>query len=213
MDNNHPSSPVPRNYRNTTVTDPQSPVNHIIAHKPNIEDIYEEIKEQPHITSFRSQSSHLFSPRWAARLDPSTVPFLTHPISNVILLIYQSLISLPLPYHHTLIIHYAWILIIIPHAQFFIPSHSLTIPKIKLQMKSRIPSPARPLFCNPPSNRSTHQLPMNLAQPLLPSPTQPQSSPQWTATNPTGLTPSMKNQKTSLIISSSDNNSFKTLTD
>ena len=55
----------------------------------------------------------------------------------------------PFPYHHTLIIHHAWIQMITPQTQFSIPSHSLTIPMSKLQMNSKIPSPARPLFRNP----------------------------------------------------------------
>ena len=60
----------------------------------------------------------------------------------------------------------------------FIPFHNLTTPILKLQMKPRIPSPARRLFRNPPSVHSTPQLPMNLPQPLPPTPKQPQYSPQ-----------------------------------
>ena len=175
LQNSHPLYLVPRTYTNTTVTElistshsyPQSPVTHIVAHQPNIEDTYEQIKEQPHTTNFRSQINHLFSPQLAARLDPSTVPFLTHPISNFTLLLYQYLMSLPLPYHQTPIIHHAWILMITPQAQFFMPSHNLTIPILKLQMNSRIPSPDRPLYRNPPSVHSKLQLRVNLPRPFF----------------------------------------------
>ena len=49
LHNNYPLSLVQRNYRNTTVTEhisashsyPQSSVNYIVAHQPNLEDSYE----------------------------------------------------------------------------------------------------------------------------------------------------------------------------
>ena len=71
LNHNHPLSLVPRNFRNIALTDlkpsrpkyPQSPVRHIITQQSNIEDTYEQIKEQPHTTNFRSQDSHLFSLR------------------------------------------------------------------------------------------------------------------------------------------------------
>ena len=71
LHNNHPLTLVPRIYRNTAITEhistshsyPRGPVTHIIAQQPNIEEKYEQIIEQPHTTNFRSQSSHLFSPR------------------------------------------------------------------------------------------------------------------------------------------------------
>ena len=69
--NNHPLSLVSRNYTNTAITEhistshsyPQSPVTHIIAQQPNIEETYEKIIEQPHTTNFRSQNNHRSSPR------------------------------------------------------------------------------------------------------------------------------------------------------
>ena len=71
LHNNHPLSLVPRNYRKTAVTEhisrnhsyPQSAVTHIVTHQPHIEAKYEQIVEKPHITNFRSQNNHLFSPR------------------------------------------------------------------------------------------------------------------------------------------------------
>ena len=69
-----------------------------------------------------------FSPRWAARLDPSTVPFHTHPISNVTLQTYHFQISLPILYHHTLINHQAWIQTTHFHKQKF--SHNSTIEQL-----------------------------------------------------------------------------------
>ena len=71
LHNNHPLSLVPRNYRNLLVIEhistshsyPKSPVTHVVAHQPNIEDKYEQIIEQPHTNNFRSQNNHLFSPR------------------------------------------------------------------------------------------------------------------------------------------------------
>ena len=82
---NHPLSLVPRNYRITTVTEhictshsyPQSPVTHIVAHQPNIEETYKQIIEQPHTTNFRSQNNHLLAhdepPDWISQ------PFLSYP--------------------------------------------------------------------------------------------------------------------------------------
>ena len=91
--------------------------------------------------------NHLFSTRWAARLDPSTVQFLTHPISNVTLQTYQSLISLPISYHHTLKIHQAWIHMTLSKTQFFIPSHNLTI-ETPDEFENSEPSPS--IFSQPP---------------------------------------------------------------
>ena len=69
--NNHPLSLVTRNYRNTAITEhiptshsyQQNLVTHIIAQKPNIEERFEQIIEQPHTTNLRSQNNHLFSTR------------------------------------------------------------------------------------------------------------------------------------------------------
>ena len=66
-------------------------------------------------------------------------------------------------------------------------------------MNSRIPSPARPLFRNPPSVHSKLQFTMDLPPPLLPTPTQLQSSPQWPATSPTPLI-SNKTLKTFVLL-------------
>ena len=71
LNHNHPISLVLRNFRNIALTDlitsrsnyPQSPIQHITTQQPNIEDKYKQIIEQPHTTNFRSQNSHLFSPR------------------------------------------------------------------------------------------------------------------------------------------------------
>ena len=62
------------------------------------------------------------------------------------------------------------------NTQFFIQSHNLKFPILELQMNSKIPRPAHPIFCNTPSVHSTPQLSMNFPQPLLPTPTQPQFS-------------------------------------
>ena len=71
LNHNHPLSLVPQNFRNIALSDlisprsnyPQSPIQHIITQQPNIDDIYEQIIEQPRTTKFRSQNNHLFSPR------------------------------------------------------------------------------------------------------------------------------------------------------
>ena len=68
LHNNHPLSSVPQNYRNTAITEhisisqdyPQSPITHIKAQQPNIEEKYEQIIEQPHTTNFRSQNNNFF---------------------------------------------------------------------------------------------------------------------------------------------------------
>ena len=94
---------------------------------------------------------------------------------------YQSLTSPPLPCCHSLIIQQAWIMIMNPQTQFFIPSHNLKIPILKFQMNSRFLSPVRPLFRKTPSVHSTAQLPMNLPQPLLliPNNPDPLSNDNW----------------------------------
>ena len=158
LHDNHPISLLSRNYRNIALTEhiftshryPQSPVTHIFAQIPNVEkNTYKQIIEQPRTTNFRSQNNHIFSPRWAARLNPSTVPFHTHPTPNVTLRSYYSLISLPTLKHHILIIHQAWIQMTLPQTQFFIPSPNLPILILKPQMKSQIPSLAHPFSPNP----------------------------------------------------------------
>ena len=68
---NHQLFLVPRNYRHTPITEhsssshsyPQSPVSHIVVHQPKKDVTYDQIVEQPHTTNFRSQNSHVFSPR------------------------------------------------------------------------------------------------------------------------------------------------------
>ena len=59
-------------------------------------------------------------------------------------------------YHQTLIIHQAWIQIILPQTQFIIPSHNLTFLILKPQMNSQIPSLAHPLFPTPLSTTPYH---------------------------------------------------------
>ena len=73
-----------------------------------------------------------------------------------------------------------------------------TISKFKIsdvespdEFQNSEPSPST--FSQTPSVHSTPQLPMNLPQLLLPTPTQPQSSYQLQVTKPTPLAPSMKN--------------------
>ena len=71
LNHNHPLSLVPRNFRNIALTDliflkynyPQSPIQHITTQQPNIDDIYEQLIEEPHTTNFHSQNNHLFSPQ------------------------------------------------------------------------------------------------------------------------------------------------------
>ena len=71
LNHNHPVFLVPRSFRNIALTGfitsrsnyPRNPIQYIITQQPNIEDTYEQIKEQPHTTTFRSQNNHLFSPR------------------------------------------------------------------------------------------------------------------------------------------------------
>ena len=71
LNHNHPLSLLPRNFRNIALTNlifsrlnyQQSPIQHKISQQHNIEDTYEQIREQPHTTNFRSQNNHLFSPR------------------------------------------------------------------------------------------------------------------------------------------------------
>ena len=71
LQNNHSLSLVSRNYRNISLTEhisrsrryQHSPVNHIVAQQPNVDETYEQIIEQPHTTKFCSQNNHLSSPR------------------------------------------------------------------------------------------------------------------------------------------------------
>ena len=71
LQNNQPLSLGPRNYRNISLTEhistshryQQSPVTHIVAQQPIVDETYEQIMEQPHTTSFRTQNNHFFSPR------------------------------------------------------------------------------------------------------------------------------------------------------
>ena len=72
LQNNHPLSLVPRNYRNTLVFTEhtsqgnnfrQSPATHIALHQSNIDDTDKQIVEQPHAKNFGSQNNHLFSLR------------------------------------------------------------------------------------------------------------------------------------------------------
>ena len=65
--------------KNVTSTNNNRPIQHIITQQSNIEDTYEQIIEQPHTTSFRSQNNHLFSPRWAPKMDHSIAQFPTQP--------------------------------------------------------------------------------------------------------------------------------------
>ena len=81
---------------------------------------------------------------------PSTVPFLTHPISNVTLQTYQSLISLPISYHHTLIIHHAWILMTLPQTQFFYPISQFNNSDIEIPDQFEISEPSPSRFSQPP---------------------------------------------------------------
>ena len=68
---NHPSSIVPRNFRNLAITNSpnsrpnatQSPIQHIMTHHSQNDNTYEQIIEQPHTTTFQSQNNHFFSPR------------------------------------------------------------------------------------------------------------------------------------------------------
>ena len=56
LQNNHPLSLVPRNYRNISQTEhistsrryPQSPVTHIVAQQLNLDEMYEQTIEQQH---------------------------------------------------------------------------------------------------------------------------------------------------------------------
>ena len=68
---NHPLSLIPRNFQNLAITNnpnsrpniPQSPIQHIMTHRSQNDNTYEQIIEQPHTTSFQSQNNHFFSPR------------------------------------------------------------------------------------------------------------------------------------------------------
>ena len=68
---NHPLSLVPRNFRNLAITNPpnfrpntvQKHIQHIVSQDQLNDDTYEQIIEQPHTTTFQSQSNHFFSPR------------------------------------------------------------------------------------------------------------------------------------------------------
>ena len=68
---NHSLSLVPRNFRNLALTNnpnsrpniTQSPIQHIMTHNSQNDNTYEQIIEQPHATTFRSQHNHFSSPR------------------------------------------------------------------------------------------------------------------------------------------------------
>ena len=68
---NHPLSLVPRNFLNLAITNnpnfrpntTQSPIQHIMTHRSQNDNTYEQIMEQPHTTTFQSQNNHFFSPR------------------------------------------------------------------------------------------------------------------------------------------------------
>ena len=69
LPNNHPLSLVSRNFRNLAITSPpklrpshiRSPIQHIVTQNPSIDDIYEQIIEQPHTTTFESQNIHFLA--------------------------------------------------------------------------------------------------------------------------------------------------------
>ena len=71
LHHNHPLSLVPRIFRNITLTDfissrtnySRNSIHHIVTQQSQNDDNYEKIIEQPRTTNFRSQNSHLFSPR------------------------------------------------------------------------------------------------------------------------------------------------------
>ena len=62
LNDNHPLTMVPQNFRNIALTNlitsrsnyQQSPIQHKITQQSSIEDTYEQIIEQPHTTNFRS---------------------------------------------------------------------------------------------------------------------------------------------------------------
>ena len=62
LNDNHPLTLVPQNFRNIALTNlitsrsnyQQSPIQHKITQQSSIEDTYEQIIEQPHTTNFRS---------------------------------------------------------------------------------------------------------------------------------------------------------------
>ena len=68
LHNNRTLSLVLQNYINIALTEhistshsyPQSPVTHIIAQQPNVEETYKQIIEQPHTTNFGSQNNYFF---------------------------------------------------------------------------------------------------------------------------------------------------------
>ena len=71
LPHNHPLSLVPRNFRKLAITHnqnfrptiSQSPIQHIMPHRSQDENTYEQIIEQPHTTAFQSQNNNFFSPR------------------------------------------------------------------------------------------------------------------------------------------------------
>ena len=85
-----------RNFRNLAIPHPtnirpsniQSPIRQIVTHHSQNDDTYEQIIEHHHTTTFQSQNNHLFGPRCEDKLDHSTVPTPTLPISKT-----QSLLS------------------------------------------------------------------------------------------------------------------------
>ena len=71
LHHNHPLSLVSRNFRNLAITNPvnlrpsdiQSTIQHMVTKHPPIDGTYEQIIEQPHITTFQPQINHFLSPR------------------------------------------------------------------------------------------------------------------------------------------------------
>ena len=104
LQNNHTLSLTTQNYRNTLSIDERmldisnlqrSPISHTALQQTTIDDLYKQIVEQPDTLTFRSQNNHLFSPRWAAKLDPSIFPFPIDQISNATVLSVQFQTSPP----------------------------------------------------------------------------------------------------------------------
>ena len=168
LNHNHPLSLVPQNFRNIALTHliisrsiyPQSSIQHIITQQTNIEDTYEQILEQPHTTNFRSQNKHLFSPRWAARLDPS----IDHPDHPVNQFPTQSTSRTTSPSSHFMLsphlnhliitLHPAWNQILIPTQQYITLCPNSTTPISKHPTSLPTLNPVHLHFPNLPFNLS-----------------------------------------------------------
>ena len=128
----HPLLIVSWSFRNLAFTNPtnlrptkiQSPTHHIVTQHHQNDVTYEQMFEQPHTTTFQSQSNHFFSPRWADKLDHSTVQTPTLPISKT----QSHFLLFRHPIHFELTHHQAQILILIQISQFFKLYHNLEIP-------------------------------------------------------------------------------------